>query len=548
MTSIREVLAAHREEILDRWIGRLRGEAFAEGLSAPELSGVIPEFLSSLGGSNARESARLSAPQQALVDRHLSNRLTQGSTLNEILTEFSSLSHCIAVAMENDPEADRLSARQAARLFSELHMTCVAATKIFNEQLLEDEQPDKRFARLLRDISGHGLTVDSPRGTLRRRLDEAVALIMRATQAHTAALLVFDAKSNALVMCASAGDADEHMEPYKSSLDVATFAGKVASHEEGATAIRDAALTELEVSDTLRSSGIHSLLGVPLSSGHALRGVLYVGVRENREFSASEVRRIERLGAALTLHLDNARLSAALEAKIKELTAEAQLRDRFVSILMHDLDGPLMAAKVDAQKLAETGFSGAQEIATSIIKHLAHIEEMVAGLVDAHRVRAGHRIPINIQDCDLSSLARDAVDELRAAHGDRFVLDADPAVVGMWSRDQLRRALWNLAMNGIRFGAAGAPLTISVRRGAEGAELAVHNDGPGLSEEDKQSLFRPFALPRSGRGDPPGWGLGLTLVWGCADAHGGRVEVESTPGNGTTVRLALPYDSRPYAE
>jgi signal transduction histidine kinase len=173
---------------------------------------------------------------------------------------------------------------------------------------------------------------------------------------------------------------------------------------------------------------------------------------------------------------------------------------------------------------------------------------MVAVLVDAHRVRAGHRIPINVQDCDLSSLARQTVDDLRASHGDRFVLDADPVVRGMWSADQLRRTIWNLAMNGINFGTDGAPLIVSVKNGDDGAELAVHNDGPALSEGDRQELFRPFSLPRAGSGDPPGWGLGLTLVWGCAEAHGGRVDVASTPGKGTTVKLVIPYDSRPYAE
>jgi signal transduction histidine kinase len=54
-------------------------------------------------------------------------------------------------------------------------------------------------------------------------------------------------------------------------------------------------------------------------------------------------------------------------------------------------------------------------------------------------------------------------------------------------------------------------------------------------------------VPRAGHGHPAGWGLGLTLVWGCAEAHGGRVDVVSLPGQGTTFKLILPYDARPYA-
>lgn len=392
MTTIREVLHTHHAEILGRWAERVRKEAFAEGLSPSELVGVIPEYLSLLGGNNGLESAELARPQREIVERHVSNRLRQGSTLNEILTEFSSLSSCITAALESDTAVERLSARQAASLFSELSVTCVAVMKIFNEHLLEDEQPEKRFVRLLQKISADGLNVDSAAGDLKRRLEEALALITRAMEAHTAALLLFDARSDGLLMSASAGEADQPLERYVRSLDLATFAGRVAP-ARSATAVTDAAVTELEVSDRLRSSGIQSLLAVRLSSGHTLRGVLYIGVREDRAFSPSEIRRIENLGEALTIHLDNAQLNAALRAKFKEVTAECQLRERFVSVLTHDLNRPLMAAKLLGQQLLQASIPEAQGIATSIIQHLDQIEEIVARLADAQRVRAGTAVP-----------------------------------------------------------------------------------------------------------------------------------------------------------
>jgi len=118
----------------------------------------------------------------------------------------------------------------------------------------------------------------------------------------------------------------------------------------------------------------------------------------------------------------------------------------------------------------------------------------------------------------------------------------------MWSADQLRRAIWNLGKNAIQFGAQDGAVIISVKRRDGGAELAVNNQGPEIAAADQASLFDPFRIARTGRGHPPGWGLGLTLVWGCAEAHGGGVEVESSARRGTTFHLFLPYDARPYAD
>src|SRR5439155_23873559 len=126
-----------------------------------------------------------------------------------------------------------------------------------------------------------------------------------------------------------------------------------ASVEAEAIAVSDAETTELEVTDTLRRSGIHSLLGIRLSARHSLRGVVYIGIRERRSFSASEVRRLEGLGDALTVHLENARLYGTLRAKIEEARIAAELSERFASALLEELKGPLTSACADARQLLE---------------------------------------------------------------------------------------------------------------------------------------------------------------------------------------------------
>jgi signal transduction histidine kinase len=79
--------------------------------------------------------------------------------------------------------------------------------------------------------------------------------------------------------------------------------------------------------------------------------------------------------------------------------------------------------------------------------------------------------------------------------------------------------------------------------------LSVHNEGAGLSAGEQARVFRPFERGASAaRSGKRGWGIGLTLVHGIIEAHGGVVSVESTPEGGTTFTIENPMDSRPYQE
>jgi signal transduction histidine kinase len=107
-------------------------------------------------------------------------------------------------------------------------------------------------------------------------------------------------------------------------------------------------------------------------------------------------------------------------------------------------------------------------------------------------------------------------------YADRFVLKAGSGVRGVWDAEELRRALWNLAINAVKYGDREKPITISVQRSGSGAQISVHNYGAVIAPDAQAHLFDPFARTReartSGRG---GWGLGLTLARGAAEAHGG---------------------------
>lgn len=548
MAGLAALVESGRDEILRRWTYEAERAAAARGLTDVELSSSMADYVSALGGAGD-ELGRFSGRRRELIESRFLARLRQGYQLAEIVEEIALLGRVIASIWHALPERERPSQAEVQQLSDELHRATVGITDMFVEHMQQDEQRDKRYRRMLQQIASEALQEGAPPFAT-SRLTDALALIMHAMDAQSSVLLLYEAQQLKLDFAAGAGVADEQVERYGATLDPSTWAGRIAARDE-ATSILDATTTELTISEELRRSGIHSLLGVRLPPRYSLRGVLYVGLDTVRRFNAREIRRLEMLGEQLTLHLDNAKLYATLGEHIGALQSERELRERFVSVLAHDLRGPLAAAKLSATRLAQ-GFERSDKRATQaakIEKNIDRADRMIRDLLDANRVRAGERLPLNIDRCDLSALAREVIDDLVQAHGPRFVLAGRDDVVGYWDCEELRRALWNLATNAVKYGAAGVAITIALDRTASRAELSVHNLGPAIPDEDQRHLFEPFARTQSARtGAQRGWGLGLTLVHGCSQAHGGRVRVQSSPEHGTTFTIELPLDARPFAE
>ena len=108
---------------------------------------------------------------------------------------------------------------------------------------------------------------------------------------------------------------------------------------------------------------------------------------------------------------------------------------------------------------------------------------------------------------------------------------------------RLEQALVNLLSNALRFSPEGGRVTVAVGREARWATLSVRDAGPGIPDADRPRLFERFFVGRTDRGGPrDGVGLGLPTALAIAQAHGGRIDVESEPGSGSTFRLVVPID------
>lgn len=237
------------------------------------------------------------------------------------------------------------------------------------------------------------------------------------------------------------------------------------------------------------------------------------------------------------------RLLNMLQQGVSTLEGEKEIRERFVLALGHDLRNPLSAAKIAAQLLARHPDEADLILKTAdrIVRSVDRADNMIRDLLDANRIRAGEKLPLHRSQCRLDLLMADAVSDLISLHGSRFVLETPLKVEGFWDCESLRRVVENLCTNAVKYGDQDWPITVCLRDRPGEIEISVHNYGRPLSPEEASTLFLPFRRSISAvAGNQKGWGLGLTLVRGVAEAHGGTAEVKSESGVGTTFRVVLP--------
>ena len=226
--------------------------------------------------------------------------------------------------------------------------------------------------------------------------------------------------------------------------------------------------------------------------------------------------------------LENARLyQAAREA--------VAVRDEFLSVASHELRTPLTAMLLTVQGL-ERVVQRSQDVA----QQLGRLIKLVDSLLDVSRIAAG-RMEISTEEFDISALAKEvAARFLEAAreNGSTLVVRAPDRLVGVWDPMRVDQVLTNLLSNAVKFG-AGKPIELALQGDDAAVRLVVADRGIGISKDKIASVFERFERAVSVR-KYGGLGLGLYIARQLVEAHGGRIEVQSEPGQGSTFIVQLP--------
>jgi PAS domain S-box-containing protein len=286
-----------------------------------------------------------------------------------------------------------------------------------------------------------------------------------------------------------------------------------------------------------------SLIAVPLLVADKLLGVLVL-VSSGKAYGASDLALAEELARRAALSLENARLYLAAKRAIT-------LRNDVLGIVAHDLRNPLQAIVMQASMLCPS--DAAPELSRSrpamIIERAARrMSRLIEDLLDVAQMEGG-RLPIEPGPLRPEQLVRDTVDALEpVARAARIAIEVDlPSDLPALHADggRLTQVLENLIGNAIKFSAPGGRIRVSVTARDDDLTFCVADTGPGIAAEDVPRLFDWFWQARRARRG--GAGLGLSIVKGIVEAHGGRVWVQSTPGKGSMFYFTLPLPSRAEA-
>lgn len=230
---------------------------------------------------------------------------------------------------------------------------------------------------------------------------------------------------------------------------------------------------------------------------------------------------------------------------VTDLVRALQVKDEFVTTLSHELRTPLTSALAYLELLDEStdvGADGRQQVAAAR-RNMLRLSHLVADLLLATRAAAGSPLidpyPVDLATVLVEAVGAAAIDA--DAAGVRLVVHQPPSLGACADGIRLRQVVDNLLANAIAYSPRGGVVALRLLEEGRDVVLTVSDDGAGVEEGEAGQVFdRFFRGDNARRLRIPGAGLGLTIVRAVVEAHGGEVTFQSTPGAGTTVRVALP--------
>jgi signal transduction histidine kinase len=299
--------------------------------------------------------------------------------------------------------------------------------------------------------------------------------------------------------------------------------------------------------DLTLSAGFQSVLIVPLVGQDEVLGALVLQRRAAGDFPASTVGLMRTFADQSALAINNARLFREVDQKGRELAIANEHKSQFFANMSHELRTPLNGILGFAELLAD-GLYGtlpdkSLEILERIQKDGRHLLSLINDVLDISKIEAG-QLTLALDNYSLQGIVETVVastGSLARAKGIEVRAVVSPDLpVGYGDERRLTQVLLNLVGNAIKFTDTGS---VEVRAEAMDDHfiLAVQDTGPGIPPEDQARIFEDFQqVDNSITRQKGGTGLGLAIARRLIAVHGGRIDLESTPGVGSTFIISLP--------
>jgi len=376
---------------------------------------------------------------------------------------------------------------------------------------------------------------------LARIVDTAAEL----TESESASILLQDKRTGELRFQTATGDRSEQLADIPVPIE-GSIAGTVLISGEPLI-IRDAQADPRHFAGVGQKTGleIRSLLAVPLQVKERRIGVLEaINKQDDKVFSQEDVEILMTMAAQAAVAIENARLVGALRDAYQRLGQLDKLKSDFISIASHELRTPLSLILLYAAMLREDLGEGAKAKLDPVLRAATRLKGIMETMFNLRYLETG-QMDLAPSRFDLRAEVQEACKDYETLAGTAgLALSSslpDEEMPIYADREKVRVVLDNLISNAVKFTSAGGHVRVALCRRGKDLEMSVADTGIGIPGEDLERIFERFyqvedhLIRRQG-----GMGLGLSIVKGLVDLHGGRVWAESVLGRGSRFVVVLP--------
>lgn len=239
-------------------------------------------------------------------------------------------------------------------------------------------------------------------------------------------------------------------------------------------------------------------------------------------------------------------IGSTFNSMADRLEERRQEQLRFIASIAHDLRNPLNSMSLVSELLAVKCGGEDRDMVQILLRQVKNLDRLVSDLLDTSRIEAG-QLELEMIDQDVGALIRDSVELYRTgAELHSFAVEVlDEPIVCRCDGRRLAQVINNLISNAVKYSPNGGVIRIKAWKKDDRFFISVADQGIGIAPQDLDNIFRPFYRTNATKGMIPGIGLGLAASRRIVEAHGGTLQVESTPGKGSVFRVTLPITAEP---